>query len=127
MTFWSELKSMNKLSLQDKPSPLTLAKKAEYAYQLGPRELAVFWLTLKTYDKNVTTETYGDQEPYHYYQSTVNPYDYVKEEFIHFAETMAVKGHPAYKRKFLVHGFELAVQFIGKQKWDERLTVQVES
>lgn len=121
--------SSNVPNLQaQKQQPLNLARKAEYAYQLGPKELAAFWIKLKGYDAHVHSEKefHGDKV-YHYYQSDLVPHDYAQEEFLHFAESMAVKGYPKYKRKFLLGGWDLAINAIGSEKWLAKLTVQSET
>lgn len=110
--------------IEKKPSLLSIARQAEYAYQLGPRELAVFWIKLKRYDEFIHTDKDYNSNLYHYYQSDTIPHEYALEEFLHFTETMAVKDYPKYKRKFLISGWELAIQAIGKDKWLKNITVK---
>ena len=80
------------LQAKTKQPTMTVAQRAEYAYQLGPKELAVFWLKLKGYDAHIHSEKeYHSDKVYHYYQSELIPFDYAQEEFLHFAESMAQK------------------------------------
>ena len=115
------------LQAKTKQTTMTVAQRAEYAYQLGPKELAVFWLKLKGYDQFLKWEKEYHGSQYYYWLDNPNvPIDYMREEFLHFCETMAVKGYPKYKVRFLIGGWDLAINALGKEKMERSLTVQNE-
>lgn len=89
---------------------------------MGPRELAQFFLRRKNYDAFIVINEHG-----HYLDHHSESNNYIIECFCHFADTMAVKGYPKYRRNFLIEGFWLAITDIATQKKLDQKTVQAEA
>jgi hypothetical protein len=94
---------------------------AEEAYQLGPRQLAQFFIRGKGYASAIVINEHG-----HYLDHPSESNNYILEGFCHFAETLHCKGYPKYRRAFLTEGFWLAIADIAAAKKLEAKTIQAE-
>jgi hypothetical protein len=91
---------------------------AEEAYQLGPRQLAQFYLKIKGYVAFIKL-----YEEHHQLDHPSESHTYIYEGFCHFADTMAVKGYPKFKRAYLSEGFWLGLADLALAKRMEQNTI----